>query len=495
MILHGDCLELLKTLDAESVDAVVTDPPYGLEFMGKEWDGADGFRRSLNAADVERENVFGRTSARAPEYRALETFQRWCEAWARECLRVLKPGGHLVAFGGTRTYHRLACAIEDAGFEIRDALDWIYGTGFPKSLNVSKGIDAAAGAEREVVGKTGRCVGPSQAGANGIGTFKEANWKNSDDKTAPATDAAKQWDGWGTALKPAHEPIVLARKPLIGTVVANVLKHGTGALNVDACRVDGGKDVPGGRARTAPQGSAYGDLSKQTGDTSGWDANVGRWPPNILLTHAPECVESGVCAEGCPVAEMDRQSGALTSGTGAIAQESGPGYKAACFGAHTRAVGTPMVEYGDTGGASRFFPIFRYCAKADREERERGCEGLAGRQRDDSRIEGNPGGDNPRNRGVQKRGNHHPTVKPVALMRWLVRLVTPPGGLVLDPFLGSGTTAVACKIEGMQWIGCEREAEYIAIAEARVAAAERPALLDVFDAVAADDATQAGLFE
>jgi len=383
MILAGDCIEQMRTLEADSVDAIVTDPPYGLEFMGKDW---DGFGTPLG-------------------------FQTWTEQWAREALRVLKPGGHLLAFGGTRMYHRLAAGIEDAGFEIRDTLMWLYGSGFPKSLDVSKAIDKAAGAEREVVGRNPN----SRENATIENSLYEPGTVGKTASiTAPSTEAAKKWQGWGTALKPAVEPIVLARKPLIGTVADNVLTHGTGALNIDASRI-GTDDRFGGGAKGS---SGFAAGYKADGWVAG--SSAGRWPANILLDEAAAAL-------------LDEQSGVLTSGARSAKQY------AVTF--------TPNEKFSDkyelpaldksSGGASRFF----YVAKASRSERNKGLE-----------------------------RNIHPTVKPVQLMRYLIRLVTPKGGTVLDPFLGSGTTAVAAIEEGVAWIGCEREPEYLEIIEARIAA-------------------------
>lgn len=360
---HGDCLDVLVELPDASVDAVVTDPPYGLEFMGKDWDGSNGFRRSLNAADVGRNNVFGRSSRTSPEYRADGTFQRWCSAWAAECLRILKPGGHIVSFGGSRTWHRLAAGIEDAGFEIRDSIAWLYGSGFPKSHNIG--------------------------------------------------------EGRGTALKPAFEPIVVGRKPLTGTVAQNVLEHGTGAINIDACRV-------GLEERTNPAGGTS-SLQRVSRVEQGYRENlttsvgepstvVGRWPTNVVLDEDQ-------------AAALDQQTGTLTSGLfkGNRGTDKTRGIYGAFKGDPTREVET----YGDSGGASRFFPVFRYEAKAPRSER--------------------PVVD----------GTEHPTVKPLELMRWLVRLVTPTHGVVLDPFAGSGTTAEACVLEHMRCITIERESDYL----------------------------------
>jgi hypothetical protein len=350
-------------------------------------------------------------------------FQEWSEVWATECLRVLKPGGHLLAFGGTRTSHRLVCAIEDAGFEIRDSLVWLYGSGFPKSLNVSKAIDKAAGAERAIVGQRVYADGTRGSWrASSSDKYAQDAWTTDDGDrakldTAPATPEAERWEGWGTALKPAHEPIALARKPLIETVAANVLAHDTGALNVDACRI-GTADTRATASLTA------------LGQGSGWNPHAnrevvagsasGRWPANVLLD--PEAA-----------AMLDEQTGVSVSRKGTQRTGvNGDGWGMTVTGA----------EYADSGGASRFF----YCAKSSSKERNAGLE--------------------------EKNG--HPTVKPIALMRWLVRLVTPPGGIVLDPFTGSGTTGLACHFEGLRFLGIEQDAEYAEIARARLAHWSRP---------------------
>lgn len=462
---HGDCLDVLATLPDASVDAVVTDPPYALEFMGRSWDGW--------------------SSPRA--------FQEWCGLWAAECLRVLKPGGHLLAFGGSRTWHRLAVAVEDAGFEVRDSIAWLYGSGFPKSLDVSKAIDKldASDARRDrnvrftawmrSTGLTARQLDQAtdsymgshyltdreQAAvptsdmfdqirplltvdvpqwveglitertvesenykareviaqrSTGIGTGNGAVAYIGDsgnrDVTAAHTAAARAWQGWGTALKPAFEPIVVGRKPLAGTVAANVLTYGAGALNIDGCRVEAGQDYRDKCASVVGLGSnrngdAYGEWAGVREDSA---SPAGRWPTNVVL-------------DGSQAAELDRQTGVTTSRVGKPrGAANGDGWGMTATGA----------EYDDQGGASRFFPTFRYEAKAPTSERPRAGE------------------------------TAHPTVKPLDLMRWLVRLVTPPGGLVLEPFAGSGTTAEACVIEGFRCVAIEREADYLPLITQRL---------------------------
>jgi len=497
--------------------------------------------------------------------------QAWHEEWAHAVYRVLKPGAHLVAFGGTRTYHRLACALEDAGFEIRDSLMWIYGSGFPKSLapyraimsglcrsyatvphavrvspltRVESGaaktriaaepvltqpggelvllmeIGTADGSSARMAMSPSAC--PTATNLN-IASSWSASWADdwkresrsitetvtrlitdsatlsfcrsalmqagttpvasqvdgcecgawpvveiSSDGSAkwnpiplriaaePATSTLLGLDGLGSALKPAHEPIVLARKPLAGTVAANVLEYGTGALNIDGCRVGTtvetwpssrsyapGQIQPGGRGKTQPTG----------------EIPAGRWPPNVLLTHGACCGEE--CGPCCPVAEMDRQSGPSSSSSS---------YRPPDAGGTGNVYTVPHPEGGlrghdDSGGASRFFPRFRYEAKAASRERNAGLEGMpvvvgGGLQ---STVAGDT-----RTGHITRQENNHPTVKPVALMRWLCRLVTPPGGLILDPFLGSGTTMIAALREGFRCVGIEREAEYVSIARRRV---------------------------
>jgi site-specific DNA-methyltransferase (adenine-specific) len=411
-IYHGDCREVMAKLDAESVDSIVSDPPYGLSFMGKGWDhGVPGV-----------------------------------EFWA-EALRVAKPGAHLLAFGGTRTYHRLACAIEDAGWEIRDCVMWVYGSGFPKSHDVSKAIDKAAGAEREKVPATGGLH--KNRNLNDDGWSKIGEVEPTMDSASPATAAARQWSGWGTALKPAWEPIIVARKPLCGTVAENVLKHGTGGINVDGCRVGGTvpRTVQGQSARA---GEVYG--ADQRDQRVFEPHGLGRWPANVIHDGSDEVVglfpqtKTGIC----PADGASGYCGGLKRRNAAVAQNG-----------------------GDSGSAARFF----YCAKASKADRDEGCEGLEAIHRangnkwtdQDYRV---TSGERPPSAESGPRRNHHPTVKPTALMRYLCRLVTPPGGVVLDPFTGSGSTGKAAILEGFRFIGIEREAEYVEIAKARIGAAE-----------------------
>ena len=337
-IINLDCRDAMSlVIDPQSVDAIVTDPPYELGFMGKGWDSTG----IANDAAM------------------------WRAAFA-----CLKPGGHLLAFSGTRTYHRMVCAIEDAGFEVRDQIGWVYGSGFPKSKNLDG-----------------------------------------------------DWRGWGTALKPAWEPIVVARKPLIGTVAANVLAHGTGALNIDGCRVDFTSDAD--KASAKPYGKTTSASGNLAGKTQGGAERAeykhmqgaGRWPANLIHDGSDEVLAAFPQTGPSPQQYTKKKAGWLTPGSDHPESD------------------LQSREYGDTGSAARFF----YCAKASKRDR----------------------GD----------GNNHPTVKPTDLMRYLVRLVTPPGGLVLDPFLGSGSTGKAAVLEGFRFVGCELSDEYARIAEARIAAA------------------------
>jgi len=461
-VIQGDCIEVMRGMDADSVDAIVTDPPYGLSFMGKKWD--------YDVPSV--------------------------EIWA-ECLRVLKPGGHLLAFAGTRTQHRMSVRIEDAGFEIRDLIAWVYGSGFPKSMDVSKAIDKMDAAEEQRARRfrftewvrstgiiaaqidvlTGTQMGhhytthPTQpsimtrehleacrmflgdipewverecdirsvesrnmaarevvgvealpdtsvvrAGFVGMTAPNGVIPKRFVNITAPATDAAREWQGWGTALKPALEPITVARKPLVGTVAANVMQHGTGALNIDGCRV-------GTLAPTTTRGANALGRMNDDGWTPSDDGQrvdphpAGRWPANLIHDGSEEAT-------------------------------------------------APMGE------SARFF----YCAKASKRDREDGLDGVA-HGKAGVGDERPSGGSNERmNKGaVAPRGNTHPTVKPTDLMRYLCRLVTPPNGVVLDPFAGSGSTGRGAVLEGFRFVGIEREAEYAEIARRRIAKAQHDA--------------------
>lgn len=408
----GDCLDVLRTLADNSVDSVVTDPPYGLEFMGRKWD--------YDVPSV--------------------------EIWA-ECLRVLKPGGHLLAFAGTRTQHRMCVRIEDAGFEVRDMIAWVYGSGFPKSLDVSKAIDKANGAE----GRKGKVTGASGSKRNSMaGDFAGGEYH----EYLPETDEAIAWEGWGTALKPALEPITLARKPLIGTVAENVLVHGTGGLNIDGCRVEGESTR---RNNTAEMGYHGGNLADfyQTG------SDAGRWPANLIHDGSDQVLAAFPSA---PDQQAPESFTAPSSKTGSI--DGARGRRKGGFGNVGAEKGDRLPNgprYSDSGSAARFF----YCAKASRKDRNEGCEAIAPQTTSDGPA---VTADNAYQRGATERANSHPTVKPTDLMRYLCRLVTPPGGIVLDPFAGSGSTGKGALLEGFQFIGIERELEYWLIAHARLAA-------------------------
>jgi site-specific DNA-methyltransferase (adenine-specific) len=346
-------------------------------------------------------------------------FQGWCSEWGAEVLRTLKPGGYALVFGGTRTYHRLTCGLEDAGFEIRDSIHWIYGSGFPKSRDISKAIDSEAGAKREVIGKRtdGRYAYEfSEAASRASGIMgKPAIQESRGNITAPATDAAKEWEGWGTALKPAYEPIVVARKPLAGkTVAANILEFGTGGLNIDGCRVGETTEIHASKPHAERNGFVKGFVS----GTESQAVDHGRWPPNLLLSDEA-------------AAELDSQSGQSISRKQPKTERRGG--RATNF-----AMSSSGQTHSDSGGASRFFPVFRYQAKAPKSER-------------------------PVVEGIK-----HPTVKPLALIRWLARLVTQPGGYVLDPFAGSGTTAEACELEGFDSLLIERDPDYIRLINKRM---------------------------
>jgi site-specific DNA-methyltransferase (adenine-specific) len=409
-LINNDCIAAMKAMPDNSVDSIVTDPPYELGFMGKSWD-ASGIAFNV-------------------------------DVW-RQALRVLKPGGHLIAFSGSRTYHRMAVAIEDAGFEIRDQIMWVYGSGFPKSHNISKGIDKSAGAEREVVGERKQRANSDKSLVPMNASVDEVEYI-----TAPSTAEAKQWDGWGTALKPAHEPMVLARKPLEGTVANNVLTFGVGGLNIDGTRVGSEiitqsqvtstsgnpADGAGGQRVNVPQ-KANGVVTQTTG----------RFPANFIHDGSDEVVALFPNVKG--------QVG-MTKDVGGHRFIVGDLDSVQKFTKSTT----------DSGSAARFF----YCAKASKRDRNEGLDGFEAKRDHDGRADGGVGGDNPRNRTNNAKLNHHPTVKPTSLMQYLIRLVTPPNGIVLDPFMGSGSTGKACAYEGFDFIGIDQSAEYVAIAQARI---------------------------
>jgi DNA methylase len=449
--------------------------------MGKEWD---------------RLGDIGKASHQGFDDEPGRWMQEWHERWAHEALRVLKPGGHLLAFGGTRTFHRLTCALEDMGFEIRDCLMWLYGQGFPKSLDVSKAIDKAAGVERQVIGKRHDGVGNTDASIHrhgGLAASRESTYA----LTTPTTPQARQWQGWGTALKPAWEAIIVARKPLDGTVAQNVLRHGTGALNIDGCRIGFCCEADERSSKTrnrhadfrskARKNRIYGRDERSRGN---YDA-PGRWPTNVTLSHTEGCRQVGhtrVPSNGHHPAA--RGAGGLGTaghrGQQGLTERSSAGELAGCWECspdcavrmldqHSRDAGKDprrdsrehhaeqrRGDYLSGFGASRFF----YCAKASRSERDAGLGGFDETATTDDGREKPI--DNPYLPGKTLRQNIHPTVKPITLMRYLVRLVTPPGSIVLDPFAGSGSTGVAAVIEGARFLGIEREADYVEIARARI---------------------------
>jgi site-specific DNA-methyltransferase (adenine-specific) len=375
------------------------------------------------------------------------------EVWT-QCLRVLKPGGHLLAFGGSRTYHRLACAIEDAGFEIRDQIMWVYGSGFPKSLDVSKAIDKAAGAERQVVGKSSRHGGGTMTGSS----FQVP--KEIPNVTAPSTEAAKQWDGWGTALKPAHEPIVLARKPLNGTVANNVLTHGVGALNIDESRItstdnfDGLKGRPIQKLATRRHGETEEEYDLRIHQSPSQQQaleklkTLGRWPANFIHDGSDEVLQLF----------PDTKTGTAVRRNIGISDKG-------MFAFGNKLPKEDFTHDDGGGSAARFF----YCAKASRTERNTGLDHLPTRETliYSEKAQGPLPQQTPSKPSPQT--NFHPTVKPLALIHYLIKLITPPGGTILDPFLGSGTTAVAATQLGHPWIGCELTEDYWPIIEARIA--------------------------
>jgi DNA modification methylase len=402
MIVQDDCLITLKALADNSLDSLVTDPPAGIGFMGKDWDKDKGGR---------------------------DAWVSWMTEVMAECLRVLKPGAHGLVWALPRTSHWTATALENAGFEVRDVITHLFGTGFPKSLDISKAIDKAAGAGRSIIGLNPYANKGSPVSKQSVEFMKGTEERNQY-ITAPTTDAAKQWQGWGTALKPASEHWILVRKPLAEkTVAGNVLKHGTGGINIDGCRIAGAIPQVPQRDMTTIHGNQFGngDGKGRNGEMSRSD---GRFPSNLVLSHNEDCDEE--CTDGCAVAELDGQSGVTVSHThvrkpkGTENRTNPSGWKES-----NRTTGL-SVGPTDSGGASRFF----YCAKASKSDRG--------------------------------EGNVHPTVKSTKLMSYLIKLITPPGGTVLDPFAGSGSTGVAALSQGFGFLGIESDAEYCEIARKRL---------------------------
>ena len=607
---RGDCIAVMRGMADNSVDAVVTDPPYGISFMGKAWDGADivartDRRRSFasHAPDAGPNGGHKSIAAEAGKYdltpAAMRAFQDFSEEWAREAFRVLKPGGHLLSFSSARTYHRMTSGIEDAGFEIRDQIMWVFGSGFPKSQNVSKALDKKAGAERAVLSE-GKAVKRMIPGADQDATgswIKDNGREYVPQVTAPATDAAQQWDGWGTALKPAHEPICVARKPLAKghTVAANVLAFGTGAINVDGCRVEtadnlnGGTYSPGGKAAPMPgderTGAALGMFAPGARPATDFVQPEGRWPANLIHDGSAEVValfpaqagasapvrgtEASAASVGRVTGERERVAGAFHGDTGSAARffyspqpeelcnantaedhstllsqvddfaQSLAAIAAlhagkplsftirlfmseiASVSRNSGAISTQQIQsiekkclpelpltnmpatIDDHAKLAELFALtatttimrsllnivgsaeaatlsiiatilghgarvcdpslnkrFMYCAKASRADRNAGLV--------DPGPQFEHGATLRKIEDAPKTGNIHPTVKPTDLMRYLCRLVTPPGGVVLDPFMGSGSTGKAAMREGFQFIGIDLSEEYFPIAQARI---------------------------
>lgn len=502
-VINGNNIDILKQYPDNYFDAIVTDPPYGLgkepnaEALMKDWI-EKGYHEITGTGFMGKE---------------WDAFIPQPIFW-KEVFRVLKHGGHVLSFFGTRTYDWGVMSMRFAGFEVRDCIQWLYGSGFPKSHNISKAIDKMYGAEREVIGKC-KGVGSNNTNSmkNGLGVTQE--FSKEFNITKPATNQAKEWDGWGSALKPANEPIVLARKPLEKglTIAENVLKWGTGAINIDGCRI-GFKNESDYKESTQKNqhedfgtkpmtnNNVYGDYSMM--QPKNYEPQ-GRFPANIILTHHEDCecigtkkvkgtsgyetdgedretkfgqvksnkitthygseetVEDWNCVDDCPIKILDEQSGESKSSNTKRSRNT-----IGSFGMPND--NTP--EYSDKGGASRFF----YVAKASKSERNKGLDGF------DEKTSGSLNFRNPSSSGrsedapsVENMGgiskpktNFHPTVKPIKLMQYLVRLITPPNGIVLDPFCGSGTTGVACKLEGFQFVGLEQDAEYSKIAQARI---------------------------
>jgi site-specific DNA-methyltransferase (adenine-specific) len=451
-LMLGDNMLNLKKLPDNSIDSIVSDPPYGLSFMNKKWD-----------YDV-------------------PTVEFW-----REVYRVLKPGGHILSFGGTRTYHRMVVNIEDAGFEIRDQVMWLYGSGFPKSHNIGKAVDKLQGNDREVVGERSGAMNNSETSEAASFVKDGVGFKTH----FTETKGQSKYEGWGTALKPANEPICVARKPLSEKSVAeNVLKWGTGGINIDGCRV-GSETIS---VHNAPKGTFAGGDEDRGSDTNSYREHEGRFPANIILEcccdevikgEKGEIVYSERKADGsfgnasnklrnnftdtgdihsnpnCPCYLLNEQSGvSKSSKSNKVYENDASGRVVANSAGGQR---SPESTYGDKGGASRFF----YVAKVSKKERNLGLDGFEAKI-----IEGRDEGQDATSVAYKKRPtptkNNHPTLKPINLMTYLCRLITPEGGIVLDPFMGSGSTGIAACLEGFRFVGMEMDEDYFKIATARI---------------------------
>lgn len=483
VLYQADCLDALSGLPDNSVDSIVTDPPAGIAFMGKEWDKNKGGR---------------------------EQWIGWMEKVASECLRVLKPGGHALVWGLPRTGHWTCYAWESAGFEVRDCIAHIQGQGFPKSANISKMIDKQAGAERKVVGNTIYADGNGRAPSAIYYSEEKPKFQSGADRviTAPATSEAEKWDGWGTALKPSVEYWYLFRKPISeDTIADNVLRWGTGAINIDGCRIGGKPPSVPQPIFNSPTGRTYGMKTGEGRNGEGRNGEMsqaqGRFPANLVLVHNEDCrligyrddegytinrfvdgakpfgngaghgyetekinsgqVEVWECSENCPVRILNEQSGDKR-GAAAPVKSGYDGKSRGIYGDYEQRGDDGQTFYGDIGGAARFF----YCPKSSSAERNAGLEGMekvaCGMMEDDN-YPIKTGSGKLRD---TKRENHHATVKPINLMRYLCKLITPPGGTVLDPFTGSGTTGCACALEGFFFVGIELDPEYVEIAEKRI---------------------------
>ncbi|KKM86154.1 hypothetical protein LCGC14_1281930 [marine sediment metagenome] len=473
-IITGDCLEVMKAWPDNSVDAIVTDIPYGIGFMGKEWDTfKKDYLQKHRVADRKRKpRTDGRTvaawndgaDAGTYDHSRNAEYQEWCRIWSKEALRIAKPGAFLMCFGGTRTYHRVTCGLEDAGWQIRDCMMWLYGSGFPKSHNISKAIDKAKGVERkQLVEKKQDIFGEyneKQESSNKINfeNLGQAGYKENWNITNNNTDLAKLWDGYGTALKPAWEPIIVAMKPLDGTFAQNAEKHGVAGLNIDGGRIGFSNKAEKQKHSQEWNRKWETDWLKHRHDQSpnypGWKQREekgkdlqGRWPANVILDEDAASMldeQSGVSGNKLNIRQYSKSD---LSGDGGLGNK-----------------GEGIRTFGDSGGASRFF----YCAKASRSERNVGLEGMEEKRPDDRTdiskgiwVE----------KGTAKQTNHHPTVKPLKLMEYLCTLLKPPSEhpILLDPFCGSGTTLMAAYNTGWDYVGIDKEAEYVEIAKRRVA--------------------------